>query len=106
MGLNKKVYLVPKNIHELIAPTGNIYESSVIITKRAKQIAMRVKEKLDRQLAEFMVITEEKDCIDAHRQYEIAQHYERLPKPVIEATEEFLAGDIVSRYIDEDSPQA
>lgn len=101
INLSKKVYLAPKNIHELIAPTGNIYESTVIITTRAKQVAMHMKDELDRKLEEFMSITEIKDSIDAQRQYEITQHYERLPKPVIEATNEFLEGDIAFRYIDE-----
>ncbi|UWW96720.1 MAG: DNA-directed RNA polymerase subunit omega [Candidatus Cardinium sp.] len=101
MSLNKKVYLVPRNIHELIAPTGNIYESTVIITKRAKQIAMNMKDELDCKLEEFMSIIDEKDSIDAQRQYEITQHYEKLPKPVLEATTEFLEGDIAFRYIHE-----
>ncbi|AXI23970.1 RNA polymerase Rpb6 [Cardinium endosymbiont of Sogatella furcifera] len=103
MILNKKVYLVPRNIHELIAPTGNIYESTVIITKRAKQIAMHMKDELDRKLEEFMSITEEKDSIDVQRQYEITQHYEKLPKPVLEATTEFLEGAIAFRYIHEEA---
>lgn len=101
MSLNKKVYLVPRNIDELVAPTGNIYESTVIITKRAKHIAMNRKEELDRKLEEFTSIMEEKDDVDACRQYEITQYYERLPKPVLEATREFLEGDIAFRYIDE-----
>ncbi|CCM09861.1 Putative uncharacterized protein [Cardinium endosymbiont cEper1 of Encarsia pergandiella] len=99
MSLNKKVYVTPKDIHKLIAPTGNIYESTVIITKRAKQIAMNRKSELDLKLEEFMSISEEKDSIDAQRQYEITQHYEKLPKPVIEATSEFLEGDIAFHYI-------
>ena len=102
MNLSKKVYLVPRNIHELIAPTGNIYESTVIITKRAKQIAMNMKNQLDAKLDEFMSITEAKDSIDAQRQYEITQHYEKLPKPVLEATREFLERAISFRYIDEE----
>ncbi|ROT47613.1 DNA-directed RNA polymerase subunit omega [Candidatus Cardinium hertigii] len=105
MSLNKKLYLVPRNVHELIAPTGNIYETTVIITKRAKHIAMHMKEELDRKLEEFMLISDEKDSIDAHRQYEITQSYERLPKPVLEATREFLEGDIVFRYM-HDAEQA
>lgn len=100
MSLNKKVYLAPRDIHVLIAPTGNIYESTVIITKRAKQIAMNRKNELDLKLEEFMSIAEEKDSIDAQRQYEITQHYEKLPKPVLEATTEFLEGAIAFRYID------
>lgn len=103
MNLNKKVYLVPRNIHELIAPTGNIYESTVIITKRAKQIAMNMKDELDRKLEEFMSIIEEKDSIDAQRQDELTKYYEKLPKPVLEATREFLEDDIAFRYVNEET---
>ncbi|MGI2298446.1 DNA-directed RNA polymerase subunit omega [Candidatus Cardinium hertigii] len=99
MSLSKKVYVTPKDIHKLIAPTGNIYETTVIITKRAKQIAMNRKSELDLKLEEFMSIAEEKDSIDAQRQYEITQHYEKLPKPVIEATSEFLEDAISFHYI-------
>lgn len=102
MNPNKKVYLAPRNIKELISPTGNIYESTVIITKRAKHIAMQMKEELDVKLEDYISNNEEKDSIDAHRQYELTQYYEKLPKPVLEATREFLEGDIAFRYIDEE----
>ncbi|WP_250238023.1 DNA-directed RNA polymerase subunit omega [Cardinium endosymbiont of Oedothorax gibbosus] len=95
--------MAPRNIHELIAPTGNIYESTVIITKRAKQIAMNMKDELDRKLEEFMPVIEEKDSIDAQRQDEITKYYEKLPKPVLEATRGFLEGDIAFRYINEET---
>ncbi|MDD9139827.1 MAG: DNA-directed RNA polymerase subunit omega [Candidatus Cardinium sp.] len=101
MNLNKKVYLVPRNVDELIASTDNIYETTVIITKRAKQITLRMKEELNRSLEEFTADAAEKDSLDLHRQYAIAQHYEKLPKPVLEATEEFLRGDLTFRYIEE-----
>ncbi|WP_339044110.1 DNA-directed RNA polymerase subunit omega [Cardinium endosymbiont of Tipula unca] len=102
MNPNKKVYLAPRNIQELIAPTGNIYESTVIITKRAKHIAMQMKEELDAKLEDYITGSEERDSIDAHRQYEITQYYEKLPKPVLEATREFLEGNIAFRYIQEE----
>lgn len=101
MNLNQKAYLAPKNIHELIVPTGNIYESTVIITKRAKQVATNAKEELDRKLELFESIGEEKDPLDAQKQYEITQFYEKLPKPVVAATKEFLAGELNFRYLQE-----
>ncbi|HLP35153.1 MAG TPA: DNA-directed RNA polymerase subunit omega [Amoebophilaceae bacterium] len=100
MNLNKKLYLAPKNIHDLIAPTGNIYESTVVIIKRAKQIATNKKEALDRKLELFASISEEKDPLDAQKQYEITQYYEKLPKPVLEATREFLEEELEFRYLE------
>ncbi|TDG94989.1 DNA-directed RNA polymerase subunit omega [Cardinium endosymbiont of Culicoides punctatus] len=102
MNLNKKVYLTPRNISELIAPTGNIYESTVVITKRAKHLAMKLKEELDAKLEDYVSISQEKDSLDKHRQYEVSQHYERQPKPVLEAIKEFLEGDIAFRYYDDE----
>lgn len=100
MNFEKRVYLQPQNISDLIASTGNIYESTVIVAKRSKQILANKKEELNRKLEEFVSIASERDTLDLSRQCEITKYYERLPKPILEATQEFLEDELLVRYID------
>ena len=44
---------VPRNLSELDATTDNIYESLMVIAKRANQINAEVKEELNQKLQEF-----------------------------------------------------
>ena len=44
---------VTRNVHDLDQTTDNIYESLVIISKRANQISNNMKEELHGKLAEF-----------------------------------------------------
>ena len=47
------VNTVTRNIMDLCDQTGNIYESVAIISKRANQIAVEIKQDLNKKLAEF-----------------------------------------------------
>ena len=47
------VNTVTRNIMDLCDQTGNIYESVAIISKRANQIAVEIKQDLTKKLAEF-----------------------------------------------------
>ena len=47
------VNTITRDIKNLAAPTGNIYESVVILYKRANQIAMAEKRELTKKLEEF-----------------------------------------------------
>ena len=44
---------VTRNLSELAKPTGNIYETVMIIAKRANQISANVKQELSQKLEEF-----------------------------------------------------
>ena len=50
---NAPTTTVTRNLVDLSAETGNIYESVAIIGKRANQIAAEMKEELKRKLEEF-----------------------------------------------------
>ena len=65
------VNTVTRNIMDLCAETGNIYESVAIIAKRANQISIQIKEDLSKKLAE--------------------------PKPSLLATQEFVEDKIYWR---------
>jgi DNA-directed RNA polymerase subunit K/omega len=93
--------LITRDNEKLAAPTGNIYESIVVISKRARQISVKVKEELNSKLAEFASKEDNLEEIFENReQIEISKYYERMPKPATLATEEFLEGKIMYRHAD------
>lgn len=87
--------IVTRDLDKLSAPTGNIYESVVIISKRANQIAVNLKEELNSKLAEFATTVDNlEEVFENREQIEISKFYERMPKPTTTATEEFLEGKL------------
>ena len=94
--------IITRNTDELADPTGNIYESVAIISKRAKQISTNMKEELNGKLAEFASTVDNLEEIFENReQIEISKFYERMPKPTSMAVEEFQNDNIYWRYKDE-----
>lgn len=92
---------VSRKLTDLDAATGNIYESVVVISKRANQIASEMKQELNRKLADFSSVNDSlEETFENREQIEISRYYERLPKPAIMATEEFLEGKIYFRMAD------
>ena len=88
----------------LSKPTENIFESLVIIGKRARQISSIQKEELNGKLAEFASNVDNLEEIFENReQIEISKFYERMPKPTTTATEEFLNGEVIFRRTDENA---
>lgn len=82
---------VTRNINDLDQQTENLYESLVIISKRANQISNNMKEELHGKLSEFASANDNLEEIFENReQIEISKHYERLPKPTLIAIDEFL----------------
>ena len=89
---------VTRKLTDIDASTGNVYESVVIIAKRANQIATEMKQELNRKLADFSSANDSlEETFENREQIEISRYYERLPKPTIIATEEFLAGKLYYR---------
>ena len=87
---------ITRKLVDLDTPTGNIYESINIIARRANQIASELKTELNRKLADFSAPTDNavEETFENREQIEISRYYERLPKPAIIATEEFLEGEV------------
>lgn len=85
------------------APTGNIYEVISILSKRANQINVRIKEELNEKLEEFAGHTDTLDEVFENReQIEISRFYEKLPKPSLLSIQEWADGEITFRRISED----
>lgn len=93
----------PKRLSELKDKTGNLYESINIISKRANQINISIKEELHNKLEEFASHTDSLEEIHENKeQIEISRAYERMPNPALLATTEFLEDKIYHRKGDED----
>ncbi|MCD8102390.1 MAG: DNA-directed RNA polymerase subunit omega [Alistipes sp.] len=89
---------VTRKMTDLDGETGNIYESVAIIAKRANQIGVDMKQELTRKLADFSSTTDSlEETFENREQIEISRYYERLPKPALVATEEFLEGKVYFR---------
>ena len=87
---------VTRKLTDIDGPTGNLYESVTIIAKRANQISTELKQELNLKLADFSSTTDSlEETFENREQIEISKYYERIPKPVLIATEEFLDGEVV-----------
>ena len=83
---------------KLSSPTENIYESIMIISKRANQISKDMKEDLNKKLQEFASYTDNlEEVFENREQIEISKFYERLSKPSAIATTEFIDEKIYYR---------
>lgn len=91
--------LVTRDNDKIADKTGNIYESLVVVSRRARQISIKIKEELNSKLAEFASKEDNLEEIFENReQIEISKYYERMPKPSTLATEEFLEDKIMFRH--------
>ncbi len=89
---------VTRNIMDLCDETGNLYESVAIIAKRSNQISVEIKQELNKKLQEFASYNDSlEEVFENREQIEISRYYEKLPKPVLMATQEFVNGDIYWR---------
>ena len=98
MDTKKKVptNTITRDIKNLAAPTGNIYESVVILSKRANQIAAAEKRELTKKLEDFRNDRDTmEEVFENKEQIEISKYYERQPKPGLVAISEFENGDLV-----------
>ena len=94
---------ITRDTKNLAAPTGNIYETAVILYKRANQIALAEKKELNKKLEDFR---NERDTMDEvfenKEQIEISKYYEKQPKPDLVAISEFENGDLYYRKAGEE----
>ena len=91
-----------RNLTQLVEKTENVYETLAVIAKRAKQLSVDLKHELHNKLDEFATQSETIEEINENKeQIEISKFYERLPNPVIIATEEYLEGEVYYRFNEE-----
>jgi DNA-directed RNA polymerase subunit K/omega len=88
-----------RDIKGISASTHNIYETIAVISRRAEQIAVDLKNELHSKLDEFATTSETiEEILENKEQIEISKFYERLPNPAIIATEEYINKELTFAY--------
>lgn len=87
---NAPTNTVTRDLISLSEQTGNIYETVCIIGKRANQIAVEMKKGLEKKLQEFASSDNLEEVSENREQIEISRFYEKLPKPTLIATQEYI----------------
>ena len=92
---NVPVSVQVRDLRKLEARTENIYETIAIISKRANQISAQIQEELHGKLQEFANDNDTlEEVFENREQIEISSYYERMPKPSVIATEEYIQGKV------------
>ena len=99
-------YIVPRDLNKVAKLKDgrvNIYETLYIIAQRANQIGSELKSELHNKLNEFASSTDSLEEVHENKeQIEISKFYEKMPKPTIVATDEFLEGKLYFRRNEEE----
>ena len=92
---NAPTNTVTRDMIALSEDTGNVYETVCIIGKRANQIAVEMKADLEKKLQDFASYNDNlEEVFENREQIEISKYYEKLPKPTLIATQEYIEGKI------------
>ena len=90
--------IITRDMIKLGETTGNVYETVRIIGKRANEISVDIKQDLGKKLQEFSSSVDSLEEIFENReQIEISRYFERIPKPTLIATEEFMHNEVYYR---------
>ena len=88
---NAPTNTVTRDMVALSSDTGTV----CIIAKRANQIAVEMKTDLEKKLQEFASCNDNlEEVFENREQIEISRYYEKLPKPVLIATQEYIEGKV------------
>ncbi|MEI7491958.1 MAG: DNA-directed RNA polymerase subunit omega [Bacteroidota bacterium] len=99
------VNAVTRNIEDFTNGTANVYETVSILSKRANQIGLEMKEELNQKISEFATTTDNlEEVFENREQIEIAKYYEHLPKPTLISVHEYLNGEIYFRNPHKERP--
>ena len=102
---NSPLNTVTRDMVKMAEASGNVYETVCIIAKRANQISMEMKHDLEKKLQEFASLNDNLEEISENReQIEISRYYEKLPKPTLIATQEYVEHKIHFRNPVKDKP--
>ncbi len=89
---------LPLEVSAFLPKTDNLYKSVAIASKRADQVTVKIKEELQKKLAEFAPAHDNLEEITENReQIEISKFYEGKAKPVMVALDEFRKNKVFWR---------
>ena len=90
---NAPTNTVTRDMMKLSEETGNVYETVAIISKRANQISVEMKQDLEKKLQEFASYNDNlEEVFENREQIEISRYYEKLPKSTLIAAQEYEDG--------------
>lgn len=88
-----------RDLTELVNTTGNIYEALAVISRRANQLQVGIKEELGNKLTEFVETGEiVEEIMENKEQIELSRSYERLPNPALIAMNEYMGEELHAEY--------
>ena len=86
------------DVDRIVEPTGNLYETVAILSKRSRQISAKMKSELDNKLAYFEGFEPElEDPRFQEEQTRISIEHELKPEPTEMAIQEMMHGEIYFR---------
>ena len=92
---NAPTNTVTRDMMKLSEETGNVYETVAIISKRANQISVEMKQDLEKKLEYFAsYIDYLVEVFESREQIEISRYYEKLPKSTLIAAQEYEDGKV------------
>jgi len=98
---NAPVTTITRNLDLMSQGTGNVYETVIIVSRRANQISVEMKQELNKKLEEFASYSDNlEEVFENREQIEISKFYERLPKPTLIALQELEDKKIFHRNTD------
>jgi DNA-directed RNA polymerase subunit K/omega len=87
-----------RDLNTLAEGAGNIYQAIAIISKYADQLNDELREELHGKLEEFASHSDTlEEIFENKEQIEISRFYEKMPKPMALAIEEWQQGKIYHR---------
>jgi len=96
--VNAPTSTISRDMNQLSEDVGNVYETVKIISRRANQISVELKQEIDKKLQDFTNTSENiEEVFENREQIEISRYYEKLPKPVLLATQEFIEDKVYYR---------
>ena len=89
---------ITRNTADFSQQTGNIYETVAMLTKRANQISVNIKKDIHKVIEQCAInIDTMDDMFENREQIEQIKKFERMPKPTLIATEEYLDHELSYR---------
>lgn len=96
--VNAPTTTISRDMNAMSEEIGNVYETVMVIAKRANQISAEIKSEIDKKLQDFGNTSENiEEVFENREQIEISRYFEKLPKPVLLATQEFIEGKVYYR---------
>ncbi len=97
--------IITRNLADISTASGNVYEAIAIISKRANQLSVKMKDELNERLAEFASTVDNlEEVFENREQIEVSKHFERMPKATSLAIEEFIEGKL--HYVTPEAEEA